>query len=105
MKTATNARMTRTQIDDETERLIGLRPPPCGAPKEDFAAWWVAASILMYIDVNDNPHKGKIEGIEAAMKMWGDGEVRPRELLIPHIESALGRKLTAAEFESRTIFD
>lgn len=91
------------QLVADIERVTGLPCPPRGAPNE-FELWAeheVASNFLTHMRGAPDPGKARVDAAEFTLR----NPVYPLEMLRPHIERGLGRKLTDEEFESRTVYD
>ena len=75
-----------------TREFCGLPPPADGAPAEEYYKWTVAGFFLLFCHEAKSANEGKIAAANFLLE-----QERSRHNLLPHIESALGRKLTAAE--------
>ncbi len=91
------------QLIADIERVSGLPCPPRGAPNERelWAEHEVAANFLIHMRGASNPDDARIQAAEFTLR----NPVYPLEMLRPHIERGLGRKLTDAEFDSRAVYD
>lgn len=83
------ADMSRAEVMDMLARFAGL-PPPQGHNQDDWDDWLVA-SVL----VRCRRDAGEEAGTAAAIKLLAPLKFFPQ--LLPHLESQLGRDLTAEE--------
>lgn len=95
--------MSRDELMDQLERNCGLSPPsvPASKTSEEWADWEVSSGILICARFEPDKRKATINALEIMLAE----HAMPLEMLIPPMERALGRKLTAAEIETCTIYD
>jgi hypothetical protein len=88
----TVAQMSRSELMDLLKRFAGL-PPPKGYDQDDWDDWLVASVLLRCRrDAED-----ETAGTASAIRLLAPLKFFPQ--LLPHLESQLGRGLTAQELE------
>jgi hypothetical protein len=88
------ARLSPAEIRDIlTREFCGLPPPAEGAPLEEFHKYLAAGFFLLFCHEAKNAGEGKV----AATNFLLVNEKADLEHVLPHIESALGRKLNEQE--------
>ncbi len=91
--------MIWAELKNCSSQLAGL-PAPCdGAPRTEWHKWAVAGLFLSSCRDAKSAEEGKILATNFVLQEWGSGLAD----LIPHIESALGRKLTEGELDEGRI--
>ena len=81
------------QLRRYLEDLLGLPLPADGAPIGEYHQWLVAAFFVSFCHETEDATCGKLRA--ANFLLEEAGSILPQ--LHPHIESALGRALTARE--------
>jgi hypothetical protein len=85
------------------EQLLGLPMPPDDCTMEELYKWGVAGMFLASCR-EQGPIEGKILVTNFLLESSKeDDETMPLAKIIPYMEQALGRKLTAAELDRRRI--
>jgi hypothetical protein len=91
-------KMSWARLKEYSAELLGLPSPPDGAPIEETYKWYVAGQFLSVCRDMRNPIQGKISATNFILATSDDDDgSMPLAKMIPHVEKALGRKLTAAE--------
>lgn len=79
-------------MGDDLERSTGVRRPPDGASTDELNRWYIACLFAMA--VRHIPDHDQAMGWATTAALM---DMRSRPGLRPHLEEAIGRKLTADE--------
>lgn len=92
--------LTRAELDTETERLFGL---PCPPPNAPISAWheYIVAAFFLHFAANTDAIS---TANEQAATFLLEKFTRCRNQIRPHIERALGRRLSELEMADRTLY-
>lgn len=95
--------MSGASLRAALEHICGLPAPAadCENEMEQWAAYEVASNLMLQCRFTADPEQAKIEAIAYTLKhhAW------PLEMLAPHLERVMGRKLLPQELADGTLYE